>query len=332
MGVMLGFAEHVAPATDAHLVLAGPERPRGGRRPRGRRGARRGRGRLARAPAARRSRVHLACLPMADIEENAAIVNALQRHATVVVQKSLQEGFGLTVAEAMWKARPVVASAVGGIKDQIVDGETGMLLDDPRDLEHSATPSCVLLEDPRARARARRERPRARPPPLPRQPPRAPVHQAVREHLESSARAAAPRRPRAIPADIRGPGALRRCVTALPHCAPRPAAPAARLQRPACGFGRRRPCSPRSRRFRHAPAARRTRGAPTAPGRRSRSAGRARGPAGSAPGGSDHRGVALVEDLGEQLRVAVGAEHELGQVVGADRDAGDAELRVAPRG
>ena len=56
---------------------------------------------------------------MADIDENAAIVNALQRHSTVVVQKSIQEGFGLTVAEAMWKSRPVVASAVGGIKDQI---------------------------------------------------------------------------------------------------------------------------------------------------------------------------------------------------------------------
>ena len=79
-------------------------------------------------------RVHLACLPMTDIEENAAIVNAIQRRATVVVQKSLAEGFGLTVAEAMWKARPVVASRVGGIQDQIVDGESGILIDDPRDL------------------------------------------------------------------------------------------------------------------------------------------------------------------------------------------------------
>ena len=70
-------------------------------------------------------RVHLVALPMADVEENAAIVNALQRHADVVVQKSLAEGFGLTVAEAMWKARPVVASRIGGIQDQIVDGETG---------------------------------------------------------------------------------------------------------------------------------------------------------------------------------------------------------------
>ena len=62
--------------------------------------------------AALRNRVHLVSLPTADIGENAAIVNALQRHASVIVQKSLQEGFGLTVTEGMWKARPVIASAV----------------------------------------------------------------------------------------------------------------------------------------------------------------------------------------------------------------------------
>src|SRR6185369_13021756 len=78
-----------------------------------------------------RRRCHLACLPVEDVGENAAIVNALQRHASVVVQKSLHEGFGLTVAEAMWKSRPVVASAVGGIVDQIDDGIHGLLVDDP---------------------------------------------------------------------------------------------------------------------------------------------------------------------------------------------------------
>ena len=72
-----------------------------------------------------RRRVHLALLPMDDADENAVIVNALQRRADVVVQKSLAEGFGLTVSEAMWKARPVVASDVGGIRDQIEDGVTG---------------------------------------------------------------------------------------------------------------------------------------------------------------------------------------------------------------
>jgi len=94
-----------------------------------------------------RNRVHLACLPMADIDENAAIVNALQRHAAVVVQKSLHEGFGLTVTEAMWKGRPIVASAVGGIQDQITDGVNGLLLDDPTDLQAFAATLRRLLED-----------------------------------------------------------------------------------------------------------------------------------------------------------------------------------------
>ncbi len=82
-----------------------------------------------------RARVHLASVPMADPLENAIVINALQRHSAVVVQKSIAEGFGLTVAEAMWKTRPVVATAVGGIVDQVIDGETGLLVDDPHDLE-----------------------------------------------------------------------------------------------------------------------------------------------------------------------------------------------------
>jgi trehalose synthase len=55
-------------------------------------------------------------------------INALQRAATVVVQKSLKEGFGLTVAEAMWKGKPVIGGAVGGIPLQIVHGITGFLV------------------------------------------------------------------------------------------------------------------------------------------------------------------------------------------------------------
>ena len=55
-------------------------------------------------------------------------VNALQRLATVILQKSLKEGFGLTVAEAMWKAKPVIGGAVGGIPLQIVHGMTGFLV------------------------------------------------------------------------------------------------------------------------------------------------------------------------------------------------------------
>jgi trehalose synthase len=94
-----------------------------------------------------RPRVHLANIPTEDVEENAVIVNALQRRADVVVQKSLAEGFGLTVTEAMWKARPVVASRVGGIQDQIDDGTNGLLVD-PRDLTAFGNGVRYLLQDP----------------------------------------------------------------------------------------------------------------------------------------------------------------------------------------
>ncbi len=104
-------------------------------------------------PEPARRRVLLACLPMVDLDENGAIVNALQRQATVVVQKSLKEGFGLTVTEAMWKSRPVVATATGGIGDQIEDGVTGVLLPNALDLRAFATAVGDLLANPeRARA------------------------------------------------------------------------------------------------------------------------------------------------------------------------------------
>ena len=60
--------------------------------------------------------------PGSDIE-----INALQRAATVILQKSLKEGFGLTISEALWKSKPVVASAVGGIPLQIINKFTGLL-------------------------------------------------------------------------------------------------------------------------------------------------------------------------------------------------------------
>jgi trehalose synthase len=102
-----------------------------------------------RLPDKTRRRIHLASLPMDDIDENATIVNALQRHATVVVQKSLAEGFGLTVTEPMWKERPVLASRVGGIQDQITHEKDGLLLDDPYDLDTFAALLQRVLADQR---------------------------------------------------------------------------------------------------------------------------------------------------------------------------------------
>ncbi len=152
-GVMTGFAEHLEDLTDTHLVLAGPSVHSVADDPAAARVLDACIAGWRALPHAIRSRTHLACVPMADADEAAAIVNALQRHATVVVQKSLAEGFGLTVAEAMWKHRPVIASAVGGITDQIIDGDTGYLLHDPTDLRAFAAATRRLLGDPAERER-----------------------------------------------------------------------------------------------------------------------------------------------------------------------------------
>jgi trehalose synthase len=72
-------------------------------------------------------------------------VNAFQSQADVCIQKSIREGFGLTVTEALWKAKPTIGGNVGGIPLQIVDGETGFLVDSP---EGCAERSIQFLEDP----------------------------------------------------------------------------------------------------------------------------------------------------------------------------------------
>ncbi|MFM2153708.1 MAG: Trehalose synthase [Pseudomonadota bacterium] len=154
-GVMAGFAHllETTPGCEAHLMLAGPNVHAVDDDPDAAAVYQETATRWRALPHAVRRRVHLASLPTHDVDENAAIVNALQRHATVVVQKSRREGFGLTVAEAMWKRRAVVASAVGGLVDQVVPGETGLLVDDPDDHEAFARAVGRLLADPPLRER-----------------------------------------------------------------------------------------------------------------------------------------------------------------------------------
>lgn len=125
-GVMEAFAAHAHRLDGAHLGLVGPEIGGVSDDPESAEvfeDCRRARASLP------DRRIHPVCVPMADIEANALVVNAAQRHATVVVQKSLEEGFGLTVTEAMWKERPVVASRAGGITDQIDHDRHGLLVD-----------------------------------------------------------------------------------------------------------------------------------------------------------------------------------------------------------
>jgi trehalose synthase len=165
VGVIRGFAEHVPADTGAHLLYAAPSVHAVADDPEGARVRAEAIAERERAPEEARRRIHFASLPMDDAEENAIMTNAVQRHARVVVQKSLAEGFGLTVAEAMWKARPVVASRIGGIQDQIVHGETGVLLDNPHDLASYGAAVTRLLRDRQAAeamGRAARERVRDR--------------------------------------------------------------------------------------------------------------------------------------------------------------------------
>ena len=92
--------------------------------------------------------------------DDASLVNALQRRAAVVLQKSLREGFGLTVSEAMWKGRAVIGGDVGGIRHQIVDGHSGCLVSD---VQQAAQQIGLLLGDRRMRRNmGRRARERVR--------------------------------------------------------------------------------------------------------------------------------------------------------------------------
>ncbi len=164
LGILDGFLERVRPAAGAHLLLAGPDRARSPMTPKPKRcsptcaaaggGCRPGRAGGVMSPASR--------LP--PLEQSAAMVNAIQRLAAVVVKKSLQEGFGLGVTEAMWKARPVVASAVGGHLDQVQHRHSGLLVANPADVGAFCDAIVELLHEPPRAARlgqAARERVRA---------------------------------------------------------------------------------------------------------------------------------------------------------------------------
>jgi len=90
--------------------------------------------------------IHVLLLPpFSDLE-----INALVRGSTVVLQKSVREGFGLTVSEALWKKKPVIGGAVGGIKLQVIDGVTGFLVHSP---EGAANRTLQLLGDRKLRER-----------------------------------------------------------------------------------------------------------------------------------------------------------------------------------
>ena len=162
-GVMRAFAGMENAPANAHLFLVGPTTNGVADDPEAAGVLDECSAEWRRLPDGIRHRVHLVSVPMDDREENAAIINGIQRHAAVIVQKSLAEGFGLTVTEAMWKGKPVIASGVGGIRSQIVDGESGILLPDATDVAACGRAIQSLLVNPELAGRlgaAARERAR----------------------------------------------------------------------------------------------------------------------------------------------------------------------------
>ena len=109
-------------------------------------------------------------------------INAFQRVADVVLQKSLREGFGLTVSEALWKGRPVIGGRAGGIKLQIRDGFDGYLVDSRRGVRAAHHRPA---RRPGRRRRARRAGPRARARQLPLDPRARRLADACSEHLRA---------------------------------------------------------------------------------------------------------------------------------------------------
>ena len=96
--------------------------------------------------------VVLLSLPMASRTENALMVSALQKCATVVVQNSIQEGFGLTATEPMWKGTPTLVSSACGLRQQVVPGEHGLMIEDSSDPMSVADTLNRLLAHPAKRA------------------------------------------------------------------------------------------------------------------------------------------------------------------------------------
>jgi len=83
-----------------------------------------------------------------NVNNNDLVVNALQRVSEVVLQKSIREGFALTVSEALWKGTPVIGGNVGGIPNQVIDGKNGYLVNN---IEECADRTIKLLKDDRSR-------------------------------------------------------------------------------------------------------------------------------------------------------------------------------------
>jgi trehalose synthase len=135
----------------ARLVLAGPDPAAIADDPEGRAVLAELCGEYRRFPAELREAIAIVSLPMSSRKHNALLVNALQRCSDIVAQNSLQEGFGLTATEAMWKQVAVMGTRAAGLRQQIRHGLDGCLVDDPEDPDEIAETLVNLLCDQRRR-------------------------------------------------------------------------------------------------------------------------------------------------------------------------------------
>ncbi|NAY93056.1 glycosyltransferase [Muricauda sp. JGD-17] len=90
-------------------------------------------------------------LPLDNPKENALIVNAIQRSSSIIVQNSIQEGFGLTATEAMWKRKPILVSGAAGLKYQVKHNKSGIINEDPKDIDSLSKTLAFMLNNPKER-------------------------------------------------------------------------------------------------------------------------------------------------------------------------------------
>ena len=90
-------------------------------------------------------------LPLDNPKENALIVNAIQRSSSIIVQNSIQEGFGLTATEAMWKRKPILVSGAAGLKFQVEHKKSGIINEDPKDIDRLSKTLEYMLNSPKER-------------------------------------------------------------------------------------------------------------------------------------------------------------------------------------
>ena len=90
-------------------------------------------------------------LPLDNPKENALIVNAIQRSSSIIVQNSIQEGFGLTATEAMWKRKPILVSGAAGLKFQVEHNKSGIINENPTDIDKLSSTLAYMLNNPKER-------------------------------------------------------------------------------------------------------------------------------------------------------------------------------------